>query len=114
MIEIRELDSHADPARSGLFVEIDIADAYRLITSLITQIAKRSTNLGRGEFETRDGRYFSIAVRPDPIHDAVARTEKLLIELELEFHLGRRDGDSSRVKNILAALLGAAPDAETK
>ncbi len=50
------------------FVEVSRKEAYYLVASLGQQLASRSPNVGRGEFQTDHG-YFTLAVLSEDSDD---------------------------------------------
>lgn len=78
MIEITKLKKQRD-IKGGVIINVDMADAYLLIKSLSAQLASGSPNVGRKEFYTDDGQYFSIGVHKD-----LVKRRKALEELKKE------------------------------
>lgn len=64
MIDVTEIKGRT-VSQPGWMVDVDIKTAYSIIQSLAAQPISENCNCGRTEFNTRNGKYFSIAVQKD-------------------------------------------------
>lgn len=69
-----------DTAGYGHFLSINREEAFRILKSITSQLSSDSANVGREEFRTDKGRYFSIAVELDGEKEHLKRRVKELEE----------------------------------